>query len=172
MPLIILFLLLPVVEIWLFVKVGENIGAWPTAGLVVVMAVAGIILVRVQGFTVINRARAAMEAGEFPTTALLDGLFVMIAGVLLIVPGFLTDILGILLFIPPLRRGLGKAIWGWLRLRSSLVVRRSGRTDSDSPGRIVEGSYREIRPDDAPSDPAIGPPTGKSPDRGGNPDFR
>lgn len=157
MPLIIVLLLIPVVEIWLFVRVGEIIGAWQTAGLVVAMAVTGAILVRVQGFAVLNRARAALDVGEFPTTALFDGLFVLIAGLLLITPGFMTDLLGILLFIPPLRRWLGMAIWGWLSRRSDIILRRHGPSDSGG-GHVVEGIYHEVRPETDP-DPALTPPT-------------
>lgn len=160
MPFLILFLLLPVVEIWLFVKVGEIIGAWQTAGLVVVMAIIGAALVRIQGFTVINRARATLAAGEFPTTDLLDGLFVLIAGFLLIVPGFFSDILGLLLFIPPVRRWLGASIWDWISHRPDIIVHRYGTSGGSGSGRIVEGTYTEVRPEnDGPGrDPAIGPP--------------
>jgi UPF0716 protein FxsA len=172
MPLLILFLLLPLVEIWLFVRVGEIIGAWQTAGLVVLMAIIGATLVRIQGFTVVNRARATLAAGEFPTTDLLDGLFVLIAGFLLIVPGFLTDIIGLLLFIPPVRRWLGASIWDWISHRPNIVIHRYGRPGGSGggfggapggSGRVVEGTYHEIRPEDAPSDPAIGPPRNHRP---------
>lgn len=157
MPLLIVFAVVVVAEIWLFVKVGEVIGAWQTVGLVIAMAFAGAIMVRVQGFTALNRARSALEAGEFPTTALFDGLFVVIAGCLLITPGFLTDFLGGLLFIPPLRRWAGMAIWGWFSRRSTLVMRRSGSTGATA-GPIVEGSFHEVRPDDSPTAPVIPPP--------------
>ena len=164
MPLLIAFLLIPIVEIWLFVKVGEIIGAWQTVGLVIAMGIAGAILVRIQGFTALNRARAAMEAGEFPTTALFDGLFVLIAGFLLIIPGFLTDILGILLFIPPLRHWMGRAVWRWLSLRPDIVIHRSSRSGSDQSGHVVEGSYYEITPENDPAKPtALGAPPKPTP---------
>ena len=175
MPLLIVFAVVVVAEIWLFVKVGEVISAWQTVGLVIAMAFAGAIMVRVQGFTALNRARAKLDAGEFPTTALFDGLFVVIAGCLLIMPGFLTDILGGLLFIPPLRRLAGMAIWGWLSRRSTVVMGRSGPIGSPA-GPIVEGSFHEIRPDQSPTGPAITPPGGAAtrqpPDRDDNPDRR
>ena len=158
MPFFILFLLIPVVEIWLFVKVGALIGAWQTAGLVVAMAIIGAALVRVQGFAVLERARATLAAGEFPTNELLDGLFVLIAGFLLITPGFFTDFLGILLFIPPLRRRLGAAIWGWISHRPNIVIHRYGRAGPGGSGRVVEGTYHEVRPENGGSDPALRPP--------------
>ena len=161
MPLLIAFLLIPVVEIWLFVKVGEEIGAWQTVGLVVAVAVAGAIMLRVQGFTALNRARAAMAAGEFPSKALFDGFCVLIAGFLLIIPGFLTDILGILLFIPPLRRWIGKAIWRWVSLRPDIVVQR--RSGAAASNRVVEGTYYDITPDGAANQPSALEAPPKSP---------
>ena len=175
MPLLIVFAVVVVAEIWLFVRVGEVIGAWQTAGLVIAVAIAGAIMVRVQGFTALNRARSALEAGEFPTTALFDGLFVVIAGCLLITPGFLTDILGGLLFIPPLRRWAGMAIWGWFSRRSTLVMRRSGPAGS-SAGPIVEGRFHEIRPEQSQANPVIPPPgngaSEKPPNPGNGSDHR
>lgn len=171
MPILILFLLLPLVEIWLFVKVGELIGAWQTAGLVLAMAIVGAILVRVQGFAVLQRARATLAAGEFPTRDLLDGLFVLIAGFLMILPGFFSDFLGILLFIPPVRRWLGASIWDWVSHRPDIVIHRYGASGSGPSGssRVVEGTYHEVRPEDDQAsrdpgrDPALGPPTNPRP---------
>lgn len=157
MPVFLAFILIPVVEIWLFVKVGGVIGAWQTAGLVVAIALAGAILVRIQGFAVLDRARATLAAGEFPTAALFDGLFVLIAGFLLITPGFLTDIAGGLLFIPPLRRWLGAVIWDWISHRPDMVILRSERAE------VVEGTYHEIDPDAGPSGGVIAPQRGGKP---------
>ncbi len=152
MPILILFLLVPVVEIWVFVKVGEAIGAWPTVALVVAMAIAGSALMRIQGLAVLDRARATLAAGEFPSSELLDGLFVLLAGFLLIVPGFLTDALGILLFIPALRRRLGASIWGWISHRPNIILHRGGR--------VMEGTYHEVDPDPSPERP-LNPPPGR-----------
>ncbi len=174
MPILILFLLLPLVEIWLFVKVGALIGAWQTAGLVLAMAIVGALLVRIQGFNVLQRARATLAAGEFPTTDLLDGLFVLIAGFLMILPGFFSDLLGILLFIPPVRRWLGASIWDWISHRPDIVIHRYGTSGGSSgSGQIVEGTYHEVRPEDAEPnrdpgrdpgrDPILGPPQNPRP---------
>ena len=142
-------------------KVGEEIGAWQTVGLVIAMAAAGTILLRIQGFTALNRARAAMAAGEFPSRALFDGFCVVIAGFLLIIPGFLTDIVGILLFIPPLRRWMGRAIWRWLSLRPDIIIQRTRQAGPAASNRVVEGTYYDITPDKAPEPGALeGPPKG------------
>lgn len=165
MPLLIAFLLIPAAEIWLFVKVGEEIGAWQTVALVIAMAAAGAILLRIQGFTALNRARAAMAAGQFPSQALFDGFCVVIAGFLLIIPGFLTDILGILLFIPPLRRWMGKALWRWLSLRPNIILQRRREADAASSNRVVEGTYYDITPDPTPAEPTVLEPPPKVPPR-------
>lgn len=153
MPILILFLLIPILEIWIFVKVGEVIEAWPTVALVVAMAIAGSVLMRIQGLAVLDRARATLAAGEFPTSELLDGLFVLLAGALLIVPGFLTDVLGILLFIPALRRRLGASIWGWISHRPDIILHRGSR--------VMEGTYHEVDPGDPRPDRPLGPPPGR-----------
>lgn len=143
---LILFLLIPVLEIWLLVKVGGMIGAGTTVALVVAMAILGGVLVRIQGFAVLSRGRAALAAGEFPSAELYDGLCVLLAGFLLITPGFMTDVLGIVLFIPPMRRWLGRLLWRWLRDHEHIVARRGGAT-------VIEGHYHEVRPtDDSPND--------------------
>ena len=98
----------------------------------------------------LDRARAALAAGEFPTSELFDGLFVLLAGFLLIMPGFFTDVLGILLFIPALRRRLGASIWGWISHRPNIILHRHGR------GRVVEGTFYEVDPADRPPAPPAG----------------
>ncbi|RMD70191.1 MAG: FxsA family protein [Gammaproteobacteria bacterium] len=99
-----LFIILPLIEIFLFIKVGGVIGALPTVLLVVATAVAGIALLRHQGLSTLRRAQRELERGEMPALSLLEGAALLVAGVLLLTPGFLTDTLGFLLLIPPLRR--------------------------------------------------------------------
>lgn len=94
---------LPLLEIAGFVVVGSQIGALATVGLVLLAGVAGILLFRHQGFGVMNRARAEMAAGRDPSRQLAHGVMILVAAFLLIVPGFLTDIVGLALFVPPIR---------------------------------------------------------------------
>lgn len=98
-----LFLALPLLEIAGFVVVGSEIGVLGTIGLVLLSAVVGSILLRVQGFGAMNRARAEIEAGRDPSRELANGAMIAFAGILLVLPGFITDIIGILLFLPPVR---------------------------------------------------------------------
>lgn len=109
---LLLILLLPILEIVGFIQVGDWIGAGPTIGLLALSAVVGVLLVRHQGLASLTRAQAAAARGEAPIGTVLDGFCAVLAGILLIIPGFLTDILGIVLLIRPLRRGIGRWLLG------------------------------------------------------------
>ncbi|MBK1838809.1 FxsA family protein [Azospirillum sp. YIM B02556] len=117
---LLLILLLPILEIVGFIQVGDWIGAGPTIGLLALSAVVGVLLVRHQGLASLSRAQAAAARGEAPIGTVLDGFCAVLAGILLIIPGFLTDILGIALLIRPLRRGIGRWLLG--RLGTGLPV--------------------------------------------------
>ena len=103
-PAIPLFLLaLPFLEIAGFVIVGRQVGVFYTLALVVASGVLGAILLRVQGFGVAGRIRRELDAGRDPSRELANGVMILVAGVLLLIPGFVTDIIGLLLFLPPVR---------------------------------------------------------------------
>jgi UPF0716 protein FxsA len=105
-----LILGLPLVEIALYVTLGAWLGLWITLGIVIGTALGGILLIRSQGARAGVDLRAAMMARQNPAPALAADAFRVIAGVLLILPGFLTDALGLLLLVPPLQRWLVAAI--------------------------------------------------------------
>lgn len=109
-------LLLPLAEIAGFILVGRRIGLFPTLALVLLSAVAGIVLMRVQGFGVLARLRRSGQEGHAPGKELLDAAMILIAGILLLIPGFLSDIVGLALFLPPVRALL------WNRLMRNMVV--------------------------------------------------
>lgn len=98
------FLILPVLEITLLINIGGEIGVFATLGWLLLMVIAGITLLRVQGAATLMQARQLMAAGQAPTKALAKGVFVSVAAILLILPGFLTDLVGFLLLLPPLQR--------------------------------------------------------------------
>lgn len=103
------FLLLlgwPVAEIWIFIELGRAIGWLPAILVGIATSFAGAVLMRVQGFNAINRFLEGTERGELPMSAVLDGVGISLAGILLMLPGFLSDAVGLLLFVPPLRRRL------------------------------------------------------------------
>jgi UPF0716 protein FxsA len=126
---------LPLMEIAGFVVVGRQIGALATVGLVLLSAFAGILLLRHQGFGVMSRARAEMAAGRDPSRQLAHGVMILLAAFLLIVPGFLTDIIGLLLFIPPVR----DLAWRLLKSRVMVVTSfRGGFGPSRPRGRTID----------------------------------
>ncbi len=98
--LLLLFLSVPILEIYLLIKVGDSIGAFPTVILVVLTAVVGVWLLRLQGFATLARAQQSMARGEMPATTIFEGLMLFIAGALLLTPGFFTDAIGFILLIP------------------------------------------------------------------------
>ncbi|MDQ3571022.1 MAG: FxsA family protein [Actinomycetota bacterium] len=104
-----MFLVVPFVELFLIIQVGQAIGAPWTIAILILISVVGAWLVKREGVGVLRRARARMRSGEIPGTELTDGVFIVFAGALLLTPGFLTDVLGILLLLPPVRAGLRRA---------------------------------------------------------------
>ncbi len=130
-PVIPLFILaLPLIEIAGFVVVGRQIGVLPTLGLVVATGILGAILLRIQGFGVMNRIRTETEAGRDPSRDLAHGVMVLLAGLLLLIPGFVTDIIGLLLFLPPIR----DLAWRFLRRRIDIVTTGFGGFSRPSAG--------------------------------------
>lgn len=109
--LFLLFALVPVAEIYVLVSVGGAIGAFPTIALVILTALAGAHLARLQGMSIMLRIRENLDQGFMPAEELLDGLLVFLAGMVLLAPGFLTDICGLLILLPG-TRGIFKQ---WLR---------------------------------------------------------
>ncbi len=116
------FLVVPIIEIVLFYYVGSWIGIWPTIGLVVITAFLGSWLVSRQGRVTWVRIRTEVAQGKAPTVALVHGAMILVAGALLVTPGFLTDATGFALLVPSIR----EALRGWFvaRLKSRWVVIR------------------------------------------------
>ena len=118
MPCLVLFLLftlIPIVELWLLFWVAEQTSYWAALGLVITTGVIGAALARWQGWLVAWRIRSELAAQKMPTDALLDGLLILIAGVVLITPGVLTDCLGFALLIPPVRTLIKRGLKKWFQ---------------------------------------------------------
>lgn len=98
-----LFVGLPLLELALLIKLGQSIGFLGVMGLIVLTGILGVLVLQTQGFAVMQKASAAISRGETGFAAMHDGAFLALAGVLLIAPGILTDILGLALLIPPIR---------------------------------------------------------------------
>jgi UPF0716 protein FxsA len=119
--LILVFIVAPLVELFVVLRVGAAIGALNTIALLVVVSLIGAALVKRQGLAVAGRLRRQMDAGEDPSRSLVDGFLLLVAGVLLILPGFVSDVIGLALLLPPLRAGAARLILRRAR------IRRSGR---------------------------------------------
>lgn len=98
-----LFLVVPFVELFVLIQVGQAIGALPTVALLVVVSVVGAWLVKREGLGVLRRAQEQIRRGDVPGRELVDGVLIVIAGVLMLTPGFFTDLVGIALLLPPVR---------------------------------------------------------------------
>jgi UPF0716 protein FxsA len=132
--LIFIFLAVPALEIYLFVVVGGLIGPLPTIGLTFLAAVAGMAVIRAQAPRAIGRVQESLKRGEAPVGDVLDGLALFFAGALLIVPGFFTDFVGLLLLIPWVRRTLGYAL-----LARALAVR--GKPGGGGNSGVIDGEF-------------------------------
>lgn len=96
-------ILLPIMEIVFLIKIGHWIGGWLTFFLLIGIGIAGVYLIQRQGLRVWHRIQLELEMGRMPTDALWDGLCILLAGIFLVVPGFLTDILALMLLLPGIR---------------------------------------------------------------------
>ena len=119
--LLLLFTLVPLVELYLLIELGELIGVWSTVALVVSTGALGAYLTRLEGFRVLRRVQVEFQEGRVPTAGLLDGLLIVVAGAVLLTPGLITDALGFFLLCPPGRRVVRERV-------AAAVVRRFGGT--------------------------------------------
>jgi UPF0716 protein FxsA len=103
---LLLFIFLPMVELYLLIMLGSRIGAMPTIGLIVLTGVLGASLARQQGLSVLAKIQKEISTGKPPTTELVEGALIVVGGIVLLTPGILTDIFGFSLLIPPFRKAL------------------------------------------------------------------
>lgn len=126
-----LFFLLPLLEIAGFIFVGSWIGVLPTLLLIVFTTLIGLLVLRTQGFVILMQMQRKLNAGEHPSTEVFHGVLLMFAGFLLFLPGFITDIVGLFLLIPPIR----SLILHWL-VKVGVVL------PGPKTGRTIEGEWR------------------------------
>lgn len=142
--LLLLFAAVPLVDLWLLVQVGRSLGPPATLALVLASALVGVRLAQREGRRVLAGWQRSMARGHLPEAGLLEGALVLAGGVLLVLPGVLTDVLGLLLLVPPTRRLAARA----LRRRLESGV-RSGRVHVFSFGGRPRGPWDTARPDGA-----------------------
>ena len=162
--LVVLFLIIPIVEIYVIVQVGQQIGALPTIALLIIESAIGAWLVKREGRRAWTALRAAVGTGRLPSSELADAALVLVGGTLLLTPGFVTDVFGFFMILP-FTRPLARRALGWFvaRRASALVVSRvpssrpgPGRGPRTVPGEVVRDEPR--RHDDPPRGGAIGGP--------------
>ena len=144
------FLLVPLIEIGLFIQVGGLIGLWPTLLIVVLTAIAGTSLVKSQGRLALGQVQRSFRNLNDPTEPLAHGAMILFAGALLLTPGFFTDTCGLLLLIPTVR----KAVFSYFRSRVTVSTvnfsHPSMKRSEDDPD-IVEGDYFEVERSKSPT---------------------
>ena len=109
--LLLLFILVPAVELFLLIEIGQLIGAVPTVALIAFTGILGAFLARRQGVQVLARVRTELQSGQLPASSIFDGVIILIAGAFLMTPGVLTDILGFLCLAPATRRIIKREVW-------------------------------------------------------------
>ncbi len=145
--LVVVFIVVPIAELYVIIQVGHAIGALPTVGLLLLDSVLGSALLRAQGRATWRRFNTALTSGRAPAREVLDGALVIFGGALLISPGFLTDIVGLLLLLPPTRAVLRRALVRNFTNRAMVRVvgGLGGRRPAPEP-YDVEGTAVEIDP--------------------------
>ena len=136
MPLLfLLFIVVPLIEIWGVLTVGSWIGAVPTMLVIVLTALAGSALLKQQGLHTLTKARSKLDAGQMPIHEILEGLLIAVSGALLLTPGFFTDIVGLFLLLPP-----GRALL--IREISKRVITAQSYSSTTSEHNVFEGEFR------------------------------
>ncbi|MDO6459955.1 FxsA family protein [Granulosicoccaceae sp. 1_MG-2023] len=143
-----LFVAIPIIEIALLIKVGGILGLLPTLGIVILTAVLGTAMLRAQSVATVSAVRSKLDAGEMPALQMFEGAALLVGGVLLLTPGFVTDAMGFFCLLPLTRRWLIRRILA----RSNLVVMSSTQYEAGSvrPGNgpaapdsnIIDGEFR------------------------------
>lgn len=139
---------MPIIEIAVFIDVGEKIGLANTLVVVFLTAIAGAGLLRWQGLSVLGRAQAALHEGRFPLDEIFDGLCLVFAGALLLTPGFVTDTIGFLLFLPPIRLVLksvaGRAIAQKAQFHHVHMETGDDARRQNSDDGVIDGDFEDI----------------------------
>lgn len=137
--LFLLFLIVPLLEVYLLIEVGQAIGAGITIAAVVATALLGAALARYQGMVTLTHLYTQLHRGEIPAQALFEGACLLVAGALLLTPGFFTDAIGFTLLTPPLRRWAYRLLWRRISVQMGSFGSARGPQDSQRDSVIIEG---------------------------------
>lgn len=151
-PLLVLFIAIPIIEIYFLIQVGSAIGVLPTILLVIATAVLGTALLRQQGMSTMRRYQENVRAGKVPAGEMLEGLALLVGGVFLLTPGFFTDALGFTLLLPPTRKGMIKWLMSKVKFQMAGMSQshQSYRSHGRHPdgGNVYDGEFTDV--DDRP----------------------
>jgi len=140
--LLLLFILVPVIEIGLFIQVGGWLGLWPTLALVLITAFVGASLVRSQGIMTLASVQDRLNRGELPAQQILEGVMLAVAGVLLLTPGFMTDAMGMLVLLPGPRAALAKQVMKRVTVSQAGFSQGGFHQGSNAQGPFGEDPFR------------------------------
>ena len=148
--LFLIFVVTPILELWVLIQVGGVIGVLPTVGLVVLTAMVGIALLRHQGFSTLFRAQQKMSEGQIPAQEMVEGIILAIGGALLLTPGFVTDAIGFSCLLPGTRHVF--IAWGMKRFKGNIHVRAgasagSRKNEAGVSGDVIEGEFKRDEKD-------------------------
>jgi len=145
--LFLVFTSVSLLEIFVLVKVGSFLGPWPTVLLVIITALTGSALVRSQGIQLLQKLQQRIAQGEMPGQQLIEGVMLLVTGVLLVTPGFVTDFCGLLLLQPGIRKSIAKAVLENVKLNSGSSMsgcysqKNSSFGEQKVDGDIIEGEF-------------------------------
>tara|TARA_R110001592_G_scaffold346310_2_gene638840 strand:+ start:22338 stop:22964 length:627 start_codon:yes stop_codon:yes gene_type:complete len=158
MPIIFLiFIIVPVIEMYLLIKVGAVIGGLYTIGLVLLTALIGVSLLKKQGLSTFMTAQQKMQTGQMPITEIAEGLMLAVAGALLLTPGFVTDTVGFILLTPVLRQHIAKQVFqSWMKnakqanftssthFYTNQEAFRQNYSEGNDKSDVIEGEFQEL----------------------------
>ncbi len=137
--LLIAFVVVPIIELWLLIEIGRQIGALTTIVIVILTAILGSQLVRRQGISVMQRIQSTQARGEVPALPMVNGAALLMAGLMLLTPGFITDICGFILLIPKLRERIARYLLSRVVIATPFGFKKPGRSNDDDD--VIEGDY-------------------------------
>jgi UPF0716 protein FxsA len=147
MRLLLAFIAVPLIEIGLFIQVGDYIGLWPTLTIVLLTAIIGTSLVRSQGIRAIAKLQDSFLTMQNPVEPLAHGAMILFAGALLLTPGFFTDFIGVLLLFPQFR----SFVMRQLRSRIKMNKFNFNKSEKHHADDVIDGSFNDVTPRDNPS---------------------
>jgi len=113
--LLMLFIIVPIVELYVLIEIGRKIGTWSTIGIIILTGILGAYLVKRQGFLILRKIQNDLNEGVLPGDSLIQGAIILAGGILLITPGFITDTIGFIFLIPAGRRLVKNYLLNWLK---------------------------------------------------------